>query len=82
MFGIIYSIIAGLIVGIVARLLKPGADPMGWIGTIVVGILGAFVGGFLASILGLDNGGFMGVVLSVVGAIFILFIYEKVRAKK
>ena len=43
----IYMIIMGLIVGVIARAIKPGADAMGWILTIVLGIIGALVGGFL-----------------------------------
>lgn len=44
----IYMIIMGLIVGVIARAIKPGADAMGWILTIVLGIIGALVGGFLS----------------------------------
>ena len=54
----IYMIIMGLIVGVIARAIKPGADAMGWILTIVLGIIGALVGGFLAGMLGMNaNGG-------------------------
>ncbi|WII95277.1 GlsB/YeaQ/YmgE family stress response membrane protein [Moraxella haemolytica] len=71
------SIIAGLVVGLLARAIKPGADSMGWILTIILGIVGAAVGGFIASAFGIQaNGGFGGLVLSVIGAIIVLFIYE------
>lgn len=53
----IYMIIMGLIVGVIARAIKPGADAMGWILTIVLGIIGALVGGFLAGMLGVDASG-------------------------
>lgn len=83
MFALIGSLISGLIIGVLARFIKPGADSMGWIMTIVLGIVGAVVGGFLASALGLAiNGGFMGLVFSVVGAIIVLFIYEIVTGKR
>ncbi|WP_434352887.1 GlsB/YeaQ/YmgE family stress response membrane protein [Psychrobacter sp. HD31] len=76
------SIFSGLIVGILARFLKPGADGMGWIMTIILGIAGAFVGGKLATTLGLSaEGGFMGLAISVVGAIILLFIYELITGK-
>ncbi|PIE47873.1 MAG: GlsB/YeaQ/YmgE family stress response membrane protein [Gammaproteobacteria bacterium] len=76
------SIFSGLIVGILARFLKPGADGMGWIMTIILGMVGAFVGGKLASMLGLSaEGGFMGLAISVVGAIIVLFIYEIITGK-
>lgn len=47
MAEIIYFILIGLVIGAVARLLMPGHDPIGFIGTIVVGIVGAIVGGYL-----------------------------------
>lgn len=77
------SIISGLIVGILARFIKPGADGMGWIMTIILGMVGASVGGFLAGMLGLTaSGGFMGLAISVIGAIIVLFVYEMVTGKR
>lgn len=71
------TIIIGFIVGLLARAIKPGANSMGWILTIILGIVGAFVGGLIASGLGIHaDGGFGGLVLSVIGAIIVLFIYE------
>ena len=79
----IYMIIMGLIVGVIARFIKPGADAMGWILTIVLGVVGALVGGFLAGMLGLDaRGGFTGLIFSVIGAIVVLFVYELVTGKR
>ena len=43
--GILGYVIGGLVIGLLARLFKPGADPMGWIMTILLGILGAVAGG-------------------------------------
>jgi uncharacterized membrane protein YeaQ/YmgE (transglycosylase-associated protein family) len=45
--AILYFILIGLVVGVLARLLLPGRDPVGLIGTILVGIVGAVVGGYL-----------------------------------
>ncbi|WP_278931550.1 GlsB/YeaQ/YmgE family stress response membrane protein [Moraxella osloensis] len=79
----IYMIIMGLIVGVIARAIKPGADTMGWILTIVLGIIGALVGGFLAGMLGMNaNGGFTGLIFSVIGAIIVLFVYELATGKR
>ena len=79
----IYMIIMGLIVGVIARAIKPGADTMGWILTIVLGIIGALVGGFLAGMLGINaNGGFTGLIFSVIGAIIVLFVYELATSKR
>ena len=77
MINFIWMLIVGFVVGLIARAIKPGANSMGWVLTIVLGIAGAFVGGFIGSALGLGkNGGFMALVLSVIGAIIVLFIYE------
>lgn len=79
----IWSMIVGLVVGLLARMVKPGADSMGWIMTILLGLAGSFVGAFIASALGMTaNGGFMGLVLSVIGAVIVLFIYEFVTGKR
>ena len=79
--GIFGYIIGGAAIGILARLLKPGADPMGWIMTIIVGIVGAIIGGQLAVMLGLTSTLMMWVI-AIVAAIVLLFIYEAVRRKR
>ena len=79
--GIFGYIIGGAVIGILARLLKPGADPMGWIMTIILGIVGAVIGGQLAVMLGLTSMLMMWVV-AIVAAIILLFIYEAVRRKR
>jgi uncharacterized membrane protein YeaQ/YmgE (transglycosylase-associated protein family) len=48
---IIWLLVVGLIVGAIARLLLPGRDPIGIFGTILLGIVGSFVGGFLQSLI-------------------------------
>ena len=47
--GILGYIFGGLVIGILARLIKPGADPIGWILTIILGIAGAVIGGWAAA---------------------------------
>ena len=81
--SIVWTLIVGFIAGLLTRAIKPGANPMGWIMTIILGIVGAVVGGFLAGALGLSaNGGFGGLVLSVIGTIIVLFIYEFATGKR
>ena len=53
MFGIIGWIVFGLIVGVVAKLLRPGNDPGGIVITALIGIVGAIIGGFLGRAVGL-----------------------------
>ena len=80
MGGILYTILIGAVIGVLARFFKPGADPLGWILTIILGIAGAWVGGYVAGMLGISSG-MLGFVVSIVCAIVLLFVYEMVRAK-
>ena len=73
-------IIIGAVIGILARFFKPGADPMGWILTILLGIAGAYVGS-TAAILGADGNGHRSGSCAIIGAIVLLFVYEAVRRK-
>jgi uncharacterized membrane protein YeaQ/YmgE (transglycosylase-associated protein family) len=67
----------GLIIGIIAKLLLPGADPGGVIVTAIVGMLGAWLGGLLGHAFGLyKTGESAGVVMSVIGAMLLLLIYR------
>ena len=50
--GILTWILFGLVVGVVARLIVPGREPGGWITSIVLGVLGSFVGGWMGLVLG------------------------------
>ena len=74
--GIITWIIIGAIAGALAKLIMPGDDPGGIIVTILLGIVGAFVGGFLTSLVGIGGGGFIWtIIVATVGAIILLASY-------
>ena len=74
---IIAWIIIGLVAGALAKLIMPGDDPGGIIVTILIGIAGAFVGGFLANLLGLGGGGLIyTIIVAVIGALILLAIYR------
>ena len=80
--GILAWIVFGLIAGIIAKLIMPGKDPGGFIITIVLGILGAVVGGFIGNALGfggVDGFDFRSFVIAVLGAIVLLAIYRMAR---
>lgn len=75
--GLIITLIIGLVVGAVAKALMPGKDPGGCIITILLGIGGAFVGTWLGRMLGLYSGNrTAGFIMSVIGAVVILWIYR------
>ncbi|GAB1408846.1 GlsB/YeaQ/YmgE family stress response membrane protein [Thermomonas brevis] len=73
-------IFGGLVIGVLARLIKPGADPMGWIMTLVLGIIGAVVGGWASTQFGL--GRLLTWVVAILAAIVLLFVYEAMRKKR
>ena len=77
--GIITWIIIGGIAGALAKLIMPGDDPGGIIVTILIGIAGAFVGGFLTSLIGVGSGGFIWtIIVATIGAIILLAIYRAI----
>jgi len=83
MFGIIGWIVFGLIVGALAKLLMPGRDPGGIIVTMLLGIAGAVAGGYIGRALGWygpnDGAGFL---MSLVGAILLLWIYRVIIGRR
>ena len=84
---ILYLIIIGLIAGFLARLLVPGPDPMSVLGTMALGIIGSFVGGFLGWALfghDLKDGALQasGVIGSIIGAVIALLIYRALTHRR
>lgn len=76
---ILLWIVFGLVVGIVAKFIMPGRDPGGMILTIVLGIVGAMLGGWVGRVLGLyREGEAAGFLMAVVGAIVVLAVYRLV----
>lgn len=78
--GFIGTIVIGLIVGLVARFLKPGDDSMGWIMTILIGIGGSLLATYGGQAVGIyqagQTAGFIG---AVVGAVILLVIYNSLK---
>jgi uncharacterized membrane protein YeaQ/YmgE (transglycosylase-associated protein family) len=77
--SILVWIVFGLIVGAIAKFVMPGRDPGGMIVTIVLGIVGALLGGWIGQAIGLYNPGEpAGFIMAVIGAIIVLLIYRLV----
>ena len=77
-------IILGLVAGVLAKWIMPGRDPGGFIVTIILGIVGALVGGFISVKLGFgDVTGFNlpSILIAVLGAMLLLFIYRMVKSR-
>ncbi|MCY1663191.1 MULTISPECIES: GlsB/YeaQ/YmgE family stress response membrane protein [Chryseobacterium] len=88
MFTFILWIIFGLVVGALAKMIMPGKQNMGWLMTCILGIIGAFVGGFIANAI-FGGGGasdermfhFWPIIFSVGGALIVLWIYGMITKK-
>jgi uncharacterized membrane protein YeaQ/YmgE (transglycosylase-associated protein family) len=85
--GIIGSLIIGLIVGGLARLLVPGRDPMGCFMTALLGVIGSIVGGFIGGLLfpNENQRGYFrpaGFLMSLVGAILVLLVWRSIAGRK
>jgi uncharacterized membrane protein YeaQ/YmgE (transglycosylase-associated protein family) len=77
--AILAWIVIGLIAGAIAKAIMPGNDPGGLIVTAIVGIVGAFIGGFLGNMVSgasLNDFRLLSIVLAVVGALILLWIYR------
>ncbi|HEX6616390.1 MAG TPA: GlsB/YeaQ/YmgE family stress response membrane protein [Gemmatimonadales bacterium] len=76
--GFIWTLIIGLIVGAIAKLLMPGKDPGGIIVTMLIGVVGALLAGFLGRALGWyqNPGEGPGIIASIIGAMILLFLYR------
>ena len=84
--GLISTLIFGLVAGIIAKLLMPGKDPGGCIITSLLGVVGAFVGKLISTLFGgtgdVTRWTIHGFILSVIGAVVVLFIYRLIVGRK
>ncbi|CAN7431180.1 GlsB/YeaQ/YmgE family stress response membrane protein [Rhizobacter sp. LjRoot28] len=81
--GIIWTILIGFVAGLIARALMPGPNPMGFILTAVLGIVGALVANFLGRTMGwYGDGEGAGLVASVIGALIVLFVYGLIAKRR
>ncbi|MCU0748511.1 MAG: GlsB/YeaQ/YmgE family stress response membrane protein [Akkermansiaceae bacterium] len=83
--GIISWILLGLVAGALAKFIMPGKDPGGCLVTIVLGVVGAMVGGFLGTFVGLgkiESFDLGGIFIATVGAIVVLVIWRLIQKKK
>lgn len=78
--GILWTIVLGFVIGLLAKFLHPGKENMGFISTILLGIAGSFLAGVIGQYLGWYQAGEgAGFIASVIVAILLLVIYGKVR---
>ena len=83
MIEILWTLVIGLVVGAIAKLLTPGRDPGGCIITMLIGIAGAFVAGYLGRALNwYQPGQPAGFIASIIGAMLLLLIYRLIAGKR
>ena len=82
MMSVLGTLFIGLIVGFIARAIKPGDDKLGWIMTAILGVAGSFLASYAGKALGwYQEGQVAGFIASVVGAIVLLFVYALAKSK-
>lgn len=82
MWEIIVTAVVGLIVGLIARFVLPGRDPMGLLMTMILGIAGSFLGKFLGTnVLHLSRNASSGWIMSIIGAVILLFLYRLISSR-
>jgi uncharacterized membrane protein YeaQ/YmgE (transglycosylase-associated protein family) len=78
--GIISTILVGFLVGVVAKFLRPGPDPGGFLATVLIGIAGSMVATYAGQAVGLYSAGRpAGFVGAVLGAVAVLILYNRLR---
>jgi uncharacterized membrane protein YeaQ/YmgE (transglycosylase-associated protein family) len=78
---ILLYIVVGAVIGVIARFLMPGRDPVGFVGTIVIGIIGAVVGGYAWRAAFGDSGG-VEWIGSIIAAMLLLWIYRQMTYRR
>lgn len=82
MMSVIGSLLIGLVVGFIARAIKPGDDSLGWIMTALLGVAGSFVASYAGQALGWYQAGeAAGFIASVLGAVVLLVVYGLVKGR-
>lgn len=80
--GIVWTILVGFAIGVVAKLLHPGKENMGFLATILLGVAGSFLAGIIGQTMGWYQAGQgAGFIASVVAAIILLVVYGRFRDK-
>ena len=83
--GILLFLVFGLIVGFIARAIMPGEQKMSWVMTMVLGVVGSFVGGFLAALFTsarVTDFNTAGIIGSIIGALVVLFVAGGVMSRR
>jgi len=82
MLSLMGTLLIGLVVGFIARAVKPGDDKLGWIMTSLLGVAGSFLASYVGTAMGwYQQGDAAGWIASVVGAIVLLILFSLIKSK-
>ena len=80
--GFLGFLLLGLIAGAIAKAILPGEQGGGWLATMILGVVGALLGGFIAGLLGINFGGWIGsFIIASLGAILLLFLLGMMKRR-
>jgi uncharacterized membrane protein YeaQ/YmgE (transglycosylase-associated protein family) len=79
---VLWYLLIGIVVGVLARLIHPGRENMGWLMTILIGALSAFIAGGIGTWTGWYTFWWIGFVVSIVVAVILVTIYARIKGKK
>ncbi len=81
--GLIKYLLVGLIAGSLAKMVTSQNEKGGWLSSLIIGIIGAFVGGVLGGFIGLQSSALLGdILMAFAGAVIVLFVYHKYFSHK
>lgn len=81
--NILWTLIIGLVVGAIAKMLMPGRDPGGFLVTALIGVAGSIIATIIGRVLGLyEEGAGAGFIMSVIGAMLLLMVYHWIRKNR
>ncbi|MCB0557996.1 MAG: GlsB/YeaQ/YmgE family stress response membrane protein [Lewinellaceae bacterium] len=81
--GLIFWLLIGFAAGAIAKMLTPQEEKGGWVSSIIIGIVGSFVGRIVAGFVGIASSGLIGsLLIATGGAVLVLFIYHRYLADK
>jgi uncharacterized membrane protein YeaQ/YmgE (transglycosylase-associated protein family) len=82
LWSVLWYLLIGAVIGVLARLILPGRENMGWLMTVLLGAVAAFVGGGIGRWTGLYDSFWIGLIVAIVVAVILIAIYSRMRAKK
>jgi uncharacterized membrane protein YeaQ/YmgE (transglycosylase-associated protein family) len=82
LWSVLWYLLIGAVIGVIARLIHPGKENMGWLMTILIGALSAFIGGGIGKWTGLYDSFWIGLIVAIVIAVILITVYARIKGPK